>query len=339
MDEITIIIPVYNKRKYLDKCFESIFSQDFGSFEVIAVDDGSTDGSGDLCDHWAAKEPRLHVLHQENGGVTAARRHGYEHSQGRYIMFADADDAFPPGALSMMHRTITDSGADEVVGTYLDQYGNLHDSGLRGFVEPDRLIRDLLALRSHFCVLWGIIFRRELLDGCLSAPREIVEREDSLMQIKCLMKQPRVFFTAAPAYIHAEDIPNTRRETLDWIRIYDDDLRRTLRSTVGGDLQSPSLSPSSGGGDLPLGRRTLATNGTQESPYHSAFIHHQLKVYEKFIDRRQFHVLNDYYRPLRRQLTRDIPLMDRIAILLPPRIAYLLIHTYKRLLTSSCTHV
>lgn len=295
--EISVIIPVYNKAEYLDRCFESIFQQPFGSFEVVAVDDGSTDSSGDICDRWASREPRLHVHHVANGGVTAARRIGVERSQGRYIMFADADDLLMPNALQLMHDTIERTGADEVIGPYTDQHGRLHDSGLRGFVEPEYLVRQLLALRSQFCVLWGIIFRRQLLDDCLDAPRQIIEREDSLMQIKCLMKQPRVFFTQQPAYLHYEDVPNTRRETLQWIRIYDDELRSTLQP--------------------------------QWQRYQTAFVGHQLKVYEKFIDHQQFHVLNEYYRPLRRQLSGDIPLMDRIAILLPPRLSYCLIHTYK----------
>lgn len=298
--EISVIIPVYNKIAYIDHCFGSIFSQRFDSFEVVAVDDGSTDGSGEACDLWAEREPRLRVFHIANSGVTAARRYGLEHSTGRYVMFADADDQLTPGSLALMHEIITTSGADEVIGTYDDQWGHRHDSGLRGFQDCDLLIRDLLAVRSTFCVLWGIVYRRELLDGCLSAPRVIVEREDSLMQIKCLMKQPRVYFIAEAAYLHYEDVPNTRRESLDWIRVYDEELRQTLQP--------------------------------RWEQYHSAFVGHQLKVYEKFIDRRQFHVLGDYYRPLRHQLTGDIPLMDRIAILLPPRLAYVLIHNYKRLL-------
>lgn len=296
--EISIVIPVYNKSEYLDRCFESIFRQDFEGFEVVAVDDGSTDGSDLICDRWAAKEPRLRVVHVVNGGVTAARRIGIEHAQGRYVMFADADDLLIDGALRLMYDAIERTGADEVFATYDDQYGCRYDSGLRGFVEPERLIRDMLALHSHFCVLWGIIFRRELLSGCLDAPREIVEREDSLMQIKCLMKHPKVFFIAEPAYQYYVDVPNSRRETLSWIRIYDEELRRTL--------------------------------APEWERYRSAFVWHQLKVYEKFIDCRQFHVFREYYRPLRRQLSSDIPLMDRIAILLPPRVAYPLIHTYKK---------
>ena len=121
--EISVIIPVYNKAPYLEKCFESIFQQTFGEFEVVAVDDGSTDGSGELCDEWAKKDSRLHVIHTVNGGVTAARRIGVAHSHGKYIMFSDADDLFMPDALSMMHHQITETDADEVIATYEDQYG------------------------------------------------------------------------------------------------------------------------------------------------------------------------------------------------------------------------
>ena len=297
---ISIIIPVYNKAAYIERCFESILSQDFDSFEVVVVDDGSTDGSGELCDKWKEKDQRLQVYHIPNGGVTAARRYGLEHSKGQYIMFADADDMLMPNTLQTMYQAITMNAADEVIGTYKDQYDNCHDSGWRGFVSCEPLIRNLLSIKNSFCVLWGIIFRRELLEGCLDAPREIVEREDSLMQIKCLMKQPKVFFIADQVYLYFVDVPTQRVENLDWIRIYDNQLRQTLEP--------------------------------QWERYKSAFVGHQIKVYEKFIDKRQFQVYEDYYRPLRNQLTSDIPLMDRIALSLPPRLAYYPIHYYKKLL-------
>ena len=124
--EISVIIPVYNKTMYIGRCLKSIFLQDFPSFEVIAVDDGSTDASGKICDQWAETEPRLHVYHIPNGGVTAARRHGLEHSQGRYVMFVDADDRLMKGALQRMYDII------QVISSYDDQYGVRHDSGWRG---------------------------------------------------------------------------------------------------------------------------------------------------------------------------------------------------------------
>ena len=92
-------------------------------------------------------------------------------------------------------------------------------------------------------------------------------------------------------------MPNDRIENLEMIRIYDEELRKTLQP--------------------------------QWERYRSAFIGHQIKVYEKFIDKRQFHVLDAYYRPLRKQLDKSIPFADRLALLLPPRISYFFVHYYK----------
>ena len=298
--KVSIVIPLYNKAEYISHCLESLLQQDFDGFEVVVVDDGSTDDSGRICDEKAVQDARIRVIHTENSGVTAARRKGVEQAEGEYIMFVDADDKLLPHAISNLYQAIVSNDADEVIGTYQDQHGNRHDSGWRGFVPCEPLVRNLLSIRNSFCVLWGIIFRKELLDGCLNAPREIVEREDSLMQIKCLMKNPKVFFIADAVYLYYLDVPNQRKVNLEWIRIYDEELRKTL--------------------------------APQWNLYKSAFVGHQIKIYEKFIDNKQFHVLDDYYSPIRKQLTSDIPLMDRIAIMLPPRISYFLIHYYKKFL-------
>ena len=298
--KVSIVIPVYNKAEYISDCLESLLQQDFDDFEIVAVIDGSTDDSGKICNEKAAENTRIRVIHTENGGVTAARRKGVEQAKGDYIMFVDADDKLLPNAIKTLYKAIIDSGADEVIGTYKDQYGNRYDSGWRGFTPCEPLVRNLLSIKNSFCVLWGIMFRKSLLDGCLNAPREIVEREDSLMQIKCLMKSPKVYFIADAVYLYYQDVPNQRKENLEWIRIYDNELQKTLQP--------------------------------QWELYKSAFVGHQIKVYEKFIDKRQFNVLNDYYRPLRKQLSSDIPLMDRIAILLPPQLGYFPIHYYKKLL-------
>lgn len=298
--KISIIIPVYNKADYIRPCVESLLEQDFDEFEIVAVDDGSTDASGSICDELAASQSRLRVFHTPNQGVTAARRYGVEQAQGKYIMFVDSDDALMPHALKTLYETIERTGADEVIGTWQNQHGQLHDSGMRGRQSCEPLVRNLLAIKNSFCVLWGIIFKKELLDGCLNAPREIIQREDTLMQIKCLMKSPFVYFIPHTVYIYNEGVPNNRVEDLAMIRIYDRELRQTLQP--------------------------------QWETYRHAFVHHQLKAYERFLDLKEFHVFEEYYRPMRKQLDSSIPLMDRIAILLPPRISYILIHGYKKLL-------
>lgn len=297
--EISIVIPVYNKAAYLERCLASIFRQDYDDYEIVAVDDGSTDGSAALCDGLAAGNPHLRVVHQPNAGVTAARRRGVETARGRYIVFVDPDDELLPGALAAQHQAIERTGADEVIAPYCTQHGRLRDSGWRGWVDTDVLIADLLKTHNSFAVLWSVIFKRQLLEDCLGAPRVIVEREDILMQFKCLMKKPKVYFAHRPAYRYHEGLPNDRVEDLAMVKAYDQELKATL---------SP-----------------------QWERWKSAYVGHQIKVYEKFVDKRQFHVLRDYYKPLRRQLSSDIPLQDRVVIMLPPLVAYPLVHCYKQL--------
>lgn len=89
---ISIIIPVYNAYSYLDQCVLSIIRQNAADWECILVDDGSTDGSGDICDQWAEKDSRFRVLHKQNEGVSAARNDGLDIAKGEFILFVDSDD-------------------------------------------------------------------------------------------------------------------------------------------------------------------------------------------------------------------------------------------------------
>lgn len=91
-DLISIIIPVYNVEKYLNKCIESVVKQTFKNLEIILIDDGSTDSSGNICDEWKMKDERIIVIHKENGGVSSARNAGLDIAQGEYVGFVDSDD-------------------------------------------------------------------------------------------------------------------------------------------------------------------------------------------------------------------------------------------------------
>ena len=90
--KISVIVPVYNVEKYLHKCIDSILVQTFTDFELLLIDDGSTDKSGDICDEYAVKDARVRVFHTENRGVSAARNHGLREASGDWICFVDSDD-------------------------------------------------------------------------------------------------------------------------------------------------------------------------------------------------------------------------------------------------------
>ena len=94
--KLSIIIPVYNAEKTLDRCINSIFDQEFEAYEVILVDDGSKDASPALCDSYAASDHRFVVRHQVNSGVSASRNAGLDMARGEYVMFVDSDDALIP---------------------------------------------------------------------------------------------------------------------------------------------------------------------------------------------------------------------------------------------------
>ena len=112
---ISVIVPVYNTEKFLDKCIESISKQTFDDFEIILVDDGSTDKSGQICDTWAHKDNRVKVIHKQNAGVSAARNNGIAAAKGEYIAFVDSDDTVSPDYLRLLDKNIY--GHDISIGT------------------------------------------------------------------------------------------------------------------------------------------------------------------------------------------------------------------------------
>lgn len=120
---ISIIIPVYNAEEYLDRCLESVFEQSFTSYEVILVDDGSTDSSPLICDRYSATDPRFRTVHKKNGGVSSARNAGIDLAKGEYLMFLDSDDALLPDALERMMENV--AGEDMVLGGYASFIGGV----------------------------------------------------------------------------------------------------------------------------------------------------------------------------------------------------------------------
>ena len=102
MPEFSVIVPVYKVEKYLDRCIGSILAQTFSDFELILIDDGSPDNSGQICDEYAGKENRIHVIHKENGGVSTARNAGLDIAPGKFIVFVDSDDEVASNYLEIL---------------------------------------------------------------------------------------------------------------------------------------------------------------------------------------------------------------------------------------------
>ena len=112
---ISIIVPVYKVEKYLQKCIDSILAQTFRDFELILVDDGSPDNCPALCDAAAQKDARIRVIHQKNGGLSAARNAGLDIARGEWIGFVDSDDAIEPEMYKTLYDIAVQENADVVV--------------------------------------------------------------------------------------------------------------------------------------------------------------------------------------------------------------------------------
>lgn len=112
---VSVVVPVYNVSLYLDQCVQGICEQTFTDIEIVLVDDGSSDGSSEMCDRWAARDRRVRVIHQQNQGSSAARNVGIDVAAGDYIMFVDADDLVAPELVSTIHDWAIAHNSDLVV--------------------------------------------------------------------------------------------------------------------------------------------------------------------------------------------------------------------------------
>lgn len=189
--KISVIVPVYNAAATFRRCAASILSQTYTDFELILVDDGSTDGSVTLCDELAKKDPRVRVIHQPNAGQSAARNHGIRQARGHYVYFADADDHLLDdhclqdlAALAHKHGNpdLVVADADAFIGLS----GKLADLTLRQVPLPEfttdrRLIKQEMLHNYCFEVVWNRLIKRSLfLDNPELYFREGICREDLL---------------------------------------------------------------------------------------------------------------------------------------------------------------
>lgn len=160
---ISVIVPVYKVEKYLDKCIASVLAQSYENLELILVDDGSPDGSGAICDGWAAKDGRVKVIHQENGGGGLARNVGLDAAQGELIAFVDSDDYIAPDMFAYLY-SLLQRGADIAECGYVDtQDDNAvfpETEGEVTFCTAEEALRGNI-YDTHFRqLIWNKLYRR-----------------------------------------------------------------------------------------------------------------------------------------------------------------------------------
>lgn len=147
-EKISIIIPVYNVEKYLEKCLKSIINQTYRNLQIILIDDGSTDASPEICDVFAACDERISVRHKQNGGISAARNDGLNLVQGKYVIFVDSDDYIENNMIELLYNGITENNADYCVcgfTTVTDTYDTIKE-----YIPQKQVISGKDALRMHY---------------------------------------------------------------------------------------------------------------------------------------------------------------------------------------------
>lgn len=169
--KFSIIVPVYNFANFLPDCLAGVKNQSFDNWELIFIDDGSTDGSGTILDGYARSDDRIHVFHQENSGQFFAREKGIAMSQGEYILFLDSDDGLMPDCLEKLYEVICESKPDMIMFAYRVSYDDGKEDIERDMIfsekkeiSPKRLRENLIS-NNTFNALWTKAFRRELFEG------------------------------------------------------------------------------------------------------------------------------------------------------------------------------
>lgn len=168
--QVSVIVPVHNAQTTLKRCVNSIIHQEYTDLELLLIDDGSTDGSGVLCDEFAAQDKRVTVIHKENSGVSDARNLGLSRARGTYLQFVDSDDWITPDATKRLVKTAEDNECDlviadfyRVIGERLSPKGNID--------EAEAFSREKYAAYMmenpadfYYGVLWNKLFRREIVE-------------------------------------------------------------------------------------------------------------------------------------------------------------------------------
>lgn len=196
---ISVIVPVYKVEQYLNKCVDSILNQTYTNLEVILVDDGSPDSCGAICDGYAAKDPRVRVIHKENGGLSDARNAGMAMARGEYLSFADSDDMLPERAFEILHQIAVEKKADLVIGGYRrfteEPQDETDDSvTIRCFSKVEAM-KDFLC---NGCASWARLYRREIHAPVLFPVGEI--NEDEAIVLRLLDVCDRIVLTDQVVY-------------------------------------------------------------------------------------------------------------------------------------------
>jgi len=242
MPKVSIIVPVYKAEAYLHRCVDSILAQTFTDFELLLIDDGSPDRSGEICDEYAQKDSRIRVIHKENGGVSSARQRGLDEAVGEYTIHADPDDWVEPNMLEELYKKAKQDDADIVICDYFNNIGTKQTICRQcpSSLEPKQVLIELFQQLHGSC--WNKLARRVCYKQYgIEFPRGINYCEDLFTWVQFLSHKEVKVAYLNKAFYHYFDNPEsiTRRyqrsqyETrCKFVELLEKVLPTELRSTI-----------------------------------------------------------------------------------------------------------
>ena len=208
---VSIIVPIYNAEQYLRRCVDSILNQEYTDYELLLVNDGSTDASGDICEEYRDQDPRVIVIQKENTGVSDSRNRALDRARGKYLQFLDSDDWITPDATRLFVRAAEEYGCDmvisdfyRVVGERLSPKGDIEEEGV--------LTREEFAAHMmenpadfYYGVLWNKLYRRDIVEEHkLRMDTDISWCEDFMFNLEYI-RYAKVFYALhAPIYYYVK---------------------------------------------------------------------------------------------------------------------------------------
>lgn len=200
---ISVIIPVYNTKQYLQSCLDSLLAQSYTDLEIIFVDDGSTDGSAEMLDAFAARDSRIRVIHQPNGGVCAARNRGIEEARGEYLSFIDSDDTLEPDMYEVLTNLLREHGVriahcsyNRITAEGVKPIGNSAQVYIQSREEA---LECLLTGKLFVGSCWTKLYERRLFDS-VRFPSGIRTNEDMLVNFLVLSQVEKSAFADVCKY-------------------------------------------------------------------------------------------------------------------------------------------
>lgn len=237
---ISIIVPVYNVEKFLPKCLESIISQSYSNLEIILINDGSQDNSGEICNYYSEKDERIKVIHKENGGVSTARNEGLKIALGDYIGFVDSDDTIEKNMYEVLLEKALENESEIVCCNYKDVLPNCTRN--REHKLQKGLYEGINVLHSYFqdsimgTVIWNKLYKKQIIEGLFFDANYSIA-EDTLFNYYAFKKANRVYFTNLALY-NAEKRQGSATTSLFNEKFFD---ARKVRRIIAKDIEDQSI--------------------------------------------------------------------------------------------------